>query len=451
MTTSFFEATPQIRRWTDAVRELAESEALPVRAGRWIASIVASFIIIQYVPPLAYHLSINNIVSGIALGSLYGIIGVGIVLIYKTNRIINFAAGAIGAVPATAALMLTIQGHLSYLAALPIAVIGGPLVGALTDMVVMRRFAKSPRLILTVITLGVAQSLAILSFYIPIWLGARAGEIARVQTPWISWGINDSRGQPIIRGDQIFALIVVCALTAMLAFFLRYTRLGIALRASAENSDRAELLGIPVRRVGMVAWMLAGLLSALAIYVQSPLIGVPQDATLGFDTLLYGLAAAIVARMERLSVCLAAGMGIGVIIFGSIASTGSSNLASATMLVVILGALLLVRKGLTRAQDSGVSTWQSVKEYRRIPHELTRLWEVQAGRVAVVASAVGLAVLLPFIIGAPDVPSLTLLPLYGIVAVSLVVLTGWAGQISLGQFAVVGMAAAVAGGVAANH
>src|SRR5207302_3401744 len=97
------------------------------------------------------------------------------------------------------------------------------------------------------------------------------------------------------------------------------------------------------------------------------------------------------------------------------------------------------------------STWQSVKEYRRIPHELNRLWEVQVGRLAVIASAVGLAVLLPFIVGAPDIPSLTLLPLYGIVAVSLVVLTGWAGQISLGQFAVVGMAAAVAGGVAANH
>src|SRR5260370_2411132 len=112
MTTSFFEGAPQIRRWTDAARERAESDARPVRAGRWIASIVAFFVVIQYVPPLAYHLTINNIISGIALGSLYGIIGVGIVLIYKTNRIINFAAGAIGAVPATAALMLVIQGHL---------------------------------------------------------------------------------------------------------------------------------------------------------------------------------------------------------------------------------------------------------------------------------------------------------------------------------------------------
>ena len=78
------------------------------------------------------------------------------------------------------------------------------------------------------------------------------------------------------------------------ALFLRYTRMGIALRASAENADRALLLGIPVRRVGTIAWMIAGLLSAMCIYVQSPLIGVPGDATLGFTTLLYGMAEGIV-------------------------------------------------------------------------------------------------------------------------------------------------------------
>ena len=102
----------------------------------------------------------------------------------------------------------------------------------------------------------------------------------------------------MLTGNQIAALVTVVVLSIALAAFLRYTRVGIALRASAENADRASLLGIPVKRVQTVAWMAAGVLAAMAIFVQSPLIGVPNDATLGFDSLLYGLAAAVVARID---------------------------------------------------------------------------------------------------------------------------------------------------------
>jgi branched-chain amino acid transport system permease protein len=206
-----------------------------------------------------------------------------------------------------------------------------------------------------------------------------------------------------------------------------------------------------VKRVGMVAWMLAGLLAALAIFVQAPLIGVPNDATLGFDTLLYGLAAAVVARMEKMGVALVAGMAVGVLVFGSVAKEGDNNLASAMMLILILLALLIQRGTLSRAYDSGVSTWQAVKSFRPIPTELRGLGEVQAARVALYAGSLVIAIGLPFVMNKADIPALIVLPLYGIVAVSLVVLTGWAGQISLGQFGLVGAGAAAAGGLVANH
>src|SRR3954451_21215672 len=108
--------------------------------------------------------------------------------------------------------------------------------------------------------------------------------------------------------------------------------MGIGLSGAAEDPVRAALLGIPVRKVSTIAWALAGLLSGLAIFAQAPLIGVPSDATLGFDTLLYGLAAAVVARMDRIGLSLGAGMAIGMLIFASVASTGSNNIASALML-----------------------------------------------------------------------------------------------------------------------
>lgn len=402
--------------------------------------------------PAQWPSAIPNLDQGIALGSLYGIIGVGIILIYRTARLINFAAGAIGAVPAILALLLDLQDHVSYLLVAPIVLVGGPVFGALVEIVVMRRYARSPRLIATVITIGVAQTLAILGFFIPIWLGQKANNVqSLVPTPWDKFIIHNHRGQPALDGNQIAAILAVLVVTVGLGAFFRYTRMGIALRASAENADRASLLGIPVKRVATTAWALAGLLSAVAIFVQAPLTGTPSDATLGFDTLLYGLAAAVVAKMQSFTVALASGVAIGIIITSSIVHSGDDSVSSSIMLLLILAALLVQRRQMARALDTGEGTWQTVKQFRPIPVELRSLPEVVRARAAMFVAAVGLMVALPFIAGANNISYLILLPLYGIVGVSMVVLTGWAGQISLGQFGLVGVAAGVSGGLVANH
>ncbi len=237
-------------------------------------------------------------------------------------------------------------------------------------------------------------------------------------TPWGDISYDSARGQPILNGDQVFGFLVVIALTVGLSLFLKRSRLGIALRASAENADRAALLGIPVQKVSTVAWALAGLLSSLAIFAQAPLIGVPGDATLGFDTLLYGLAAAVVARMDRFGVALGAGAGIGLIIFASVSRTGSNNVASAVMLVIILIALLAQRGSLSRAMDTGVSTWQSVRSFRPIPTELRNVPEVVTARYVLYGLLLLVSVGAPFVVGAANLPKLETLPLFGIVAVS---------------------------------
>ena len=356
-----------------------------------------------------------------------------------------------GAVPAVIALVLVLEYNVNYLAVLPIVLVGGPLLGLVCDLV-MRRFDAVPRLIATVMTIAVAQSLAVLTFFIPVWLGQKAtNQGTTVATPWQHLVWHTSRGQPMLTGNEIAAFLTVAVVTVGLAVFLRYTRLGIALRASAENADRALLLGIPVRRVGAVAWALAGLLAALAIYVQAPLIGTPNDATLGLDTLLYALAAAVVSRMERFGVALAAGMGIGVLITATIINSGDNSISSSIMVLVILGALLTQPRRTARALDAGEGRWQTVKQYRPIPAVLRKLPEVAAARWGMVVLGGGLMIALPYILGVDNVAYLVLLPLYGIVAVSLVVLTGWAGQISLGQFGLVGVSAGVAGGLVANH
>jgi branched-chain amino acid transport system permease protein len=369
--------------------------------------------------------------------------------------VINFAAAALGSVPAIIALYLDIQYHVSYLLALPVVIVGGPLMGAMTDRFVMRRFTSSPRLIVTVLTIGVAETLSLLTYFIPIWMGHSAKEISVVPTPWQNFAVHNGRGQPVITGNEIAELVVVLALTIGLIVFLRKTKVGLALRASAENADRAALLGIPVKRLATVAWMLAGLLAALAVYFQSPVIGVPQDTSLVLDpTLLFLLAAAVVARFDKMGLALGAGCASGILVFATVQSTGSSDVATAYMFVVIILALLLQRGSLSRAYDTGVETWRSLKEFRPVPAELRHLPEVRAFRIAVPAVLVLVAVVLglPGIgLSRPNIPFLVLLPIYGIVAVSAVVLTGWSGQISLGQFGLAASGALVTGGLVAGH
>ena len=416
-------------------------------AARWIALGVAFLIVLQS----TFHLNPPDFVNGISLGALYGIIAVGIILLYRALRILNFATAAIGAVPAIYALMLDVQGHLNYWQALPIAVLGGALIAVAVDIIVMRRFQGASRLIATVVTIGLAQTSAIFAFFIPIWMGSNAGTIQYVPTTWAYVRILNSRGEPIVNGNQVFALVSVLLVSTAIWAFLRYTKIGIALRASSENADRAGLLGIPVKTVQTVAWALAGALSGLAIYGQAPLIGIPRDATLGFDPLLYGLAAAVIAAMDGIFIALAAGMAIGLIIFGSVSHFGDDSVASALMLVIILVSLAARRRSLARAFSSGVATWREVKQFKKVPSQLARIPEVRVAGWTLTAIFVGVLVGLPLFLKDPDIPLLTLVPLYGIVAVSLVVLTGWAGQISLGQFGIVGVAAGVAGGLVANH
>ena len=394
------------------------------------------------------------ILDGLSLGSLYGLIGAGVILIYRTNRIINFAAAGLGAIPAVAGVLLIVNKGISWFIAFPLAIIGGAVLGAVVDVLVIRRFARAPRLILVVVTIGISQLLAFVALFLPRWIappgGNKGGFISEVDTPFNQ--IQFVRiGARSFSGDYPFAVFVVAVLVFGLAAFFKYTRIGIALRASAENSDRASLLGIPVRRVGTVAWILAGAFAAVTIFLRSTLVGVPVDGTLGPIVLLFALAAAVIAKMDSIPVCLGAGIAIGMIDQASVFKTNKNSLAGAIMLVLILGALLLQRGNLSRAQDSGVSSFSAMKEFRPIPSELRNVKEVVVVRGLLMGILAVALLAAPFVLGAGRLSRATPIVIYGIIAVSIVILTGWAGQISLGQFGLVGIGALVGGGLAASH
>jgi branched-chain amino acid transport system permease protein len=258
-------------------------------------------------------------------------------------------------------------------------------------------------------------------------------------------------GTATFYGDHIVILVAVVSLMVGLGLFFRYTRIGIAVRASADNSDRASLLGIPVRRVSTVVWIIGGVCSGLGVFLGAPVVGLPLGGFIGPVLLLYGLAAAVVGRMESLPTCLFAGMAIGVIDQSAVYSQNRGDLSVAMMLPLILVALLAQRGRLSRAFDTGVSSFKALKEFRPVPSELRGVREVRIARAVGLAMAAGGLLSGPYIVGTNRANFASLVLLYAMVGISLVILTGWAGQISLGQFAFVGVGAAVAGGLASNH
>jgi branched-chain amino acid transport system permease protein len=389
------------------------------------------------------------IFNGMVIGTLYALVGMGLILVYRANRIINFAQAQLGAVPAILALLLLSRQGWHYALVVPIVIIGGALLGGAVEFGFMRRFHKASRMSLTVVTIGVGFLLLVLEFVVKFSV---AGDIQDTVTgfPTPFQGYEFTFGMVVFSGDHIVTILVVAALMGVLAAFFQFTDLGIAVRAAAENAARASLLGIPVKRVSTIVWCLAGVLSAIGIFLRAPLIGLPLQGFVGPAVLLFGLATAVMAGMERLPMAVLAGMFVGIVDQSVLFSTGRAALASGAVLIVILVALL-VQKGATSRAYQATSNWEMVKSFRPIPSELRLLPEVRHAKRAVSAFVLLGALAGPFLLGDGGASFAIHIVVYSMIGVSLVVLTGWAGQISLGQFAIAGMGAAIAGGVVANY
>ncbi len=398
-----------------------------------------------------YPLPREIFLGGAVIGSLYALVGMGLILVYRANRIINFAQAQLGAVPAVTGLLLIALKGWNYFLVIPIVVGLAILLGALVEVGPVRRLSNAPRLILTVSTIGIAFVLLVAEFLVKLGLSDDLLETARTEFPTPFDSYTFTVGIQKFSGNHIVTVAVVAAIVIALGAFFRFTDMGIAVRASAENGERAALLGIPVKRVSTVVWIIAALMSAVGVFLRAPLVGIPLTGFTGESVLLLGLATAVIARMDSLPVALLAGMFIGCVDRSAVFSTNSPSLAYASMTVVILAALLLQKGLAARAFDAGTSTWQSVKEIRPTPAELRNLPEVVRARAVLLTVTGALILAAPFLLGDIRTGLATQMVCFAMVGVSLVILTGWAGQISLGQWAISGIGAMIAGGLAANH
>ena len=147
------------------------------------------------------------IILGLVYGALYGLIAMGIILVYRANRIINFAQAQLGSVPAVVALLLIAKRGVPWIVALPIAVIGGALLGGAVEVTLVRRFANAPRLILTVVTIGIGFLLLVLEFYSKQWVGGSLIDTVSLTFPTPFTHFHWKVGVFTFRGDHFAPLL----------------------------------------------------------------------------------------------------------------------------------------------------------------------------------------------------------------------------------------------------
>jgi branched-chain amino acid transport system permease protein len=390
-------------------------------------------------------------VQALALGCVNALFALGIVLVYRANRIINFAHASFGAMGAVASLILIREYDFTG-AAFYVAIVAGiafaGVLGAVVELI-LRRFASSSRLVFTVATLGVAQLLRgavvpLLVYVLSVDL-EESNLFGRAESPLTS--ISWDWFPVVFTGDHLLLVGVTVLVCGGMAAFFRLTSAGIAVRAASENLDRAALLGVNTRTLSTVVWVLAGVLSGVATVLQVPLTGIGDEAAAGVGSglLLRALAAAVFARFENMPMVVVAALSINVFEQSVFFAFGRNDIVDVVLFVVILTGLLLQRTKLERSQVGESGTWAATEEIRPIPPELAPLPAVRKGVrwVYIVGAVVVLGY--PWIASPSQVNLGGLFAIYGIVAVSLVILIGWGGQISLGQWAFAAVGALVGG------
>jgi branched-chain amino acid transport system permease protein len=399
------------------------------------------------------------VVQGITIGLLSALVALGMALIYRANRILNFAQGDLGLVPVSFAVALILFSGMNYFLAFGLGLVASVVVGAVVELAIIRRFFRSPRLILTVATIGLAQLLAFAALALPRLWGEQPVQ-SRLNIP-IDW--QTELAPFIFDADYVVAWIIPPIAMVAVALFLRFTSVGIAIRASAERADRASLLGIPVGRLHTYVWTIACVLSFLALFLRAGVSGlplaVPTDTGLsvGLTVLLSALAALMLGRLTNLPAIVASAIALGlleahvswndVLIIGPFElDLGSDTVVSAVLAVVILVTLLVQRTGVTRAESDETSSWQTADEVRPIPRELRHLRDVRLVKGGLLLGVAALLVALPHLpaVGTPGNTSKAAgVIIFALVIMSITVLTGWAGQVSLGQMGFVAIGAAL--------
>ena len=277
------------------------------------------------------------LVIGVITGSGYGLVALGLVLIYKSSGVFNFAQGEFGTV-AVFALWGAHSNGVPYVPAALLGLLAALAMGLLTERLIIRPLFDAARVTLLVATAGVS----LLAIGLEIWLGEARLRFLAPALP--------KAGRLTILGIQVsdqrlLILAVVVVLAVLLALFFSRTNLGLAVLGVSQEPVATELMGISVRRLSTFVWGLAAVLGGLAGMLTA---GVTQNFAPGFLTssaLIPGFTAAVLGGMTSLPGAFVGGVIVGVAQSLAVSAPAFTRVpgAGSVMVFVILVAVLAVR------------------------------------------------------------------------------------------------------------
>jgi branched-chain amino acid transport system permease protein len=267
--------------------------------------------------------------NGLVIGAIYGLVALGITLVYKKSRVLNFAHGEVGMVGAFAFYVLYVEQDLPYLVAAAVGIVVSALLGAATFAVLARR--RTDPLSMLMGTLAVAGVLLFVAS--EIW----GPDQHFVPPPLADLSVNV--GGLRFTGPRLLVLVAGAVLAGGFFVVFRTTKVALKFRASATDPYAATLMGIDVARLDLATWTLAGALAGTAAVLVAPLVGFD----IFFMTLLAirGFAAALLAGLTNVPGALGAGLALGMAEAALTRQTTQPGLPEALLVALIV--LILLR------------------------------------------------------------------------------------------------------------
>ncbi len=271
---------------------------------------------------------IQMVVSGIAVGSSYALMGLAMVIIYKTSEVLNFAQGEMALISTFFTYLLLETHGVPFTIALPGALVFAALLGAILEFAVLRR-AKEPTVLgMIIITLGLEM---ILMGLVSWKFGADPKTLPFPISPYGSVMI----GNVFVSSLEVLTLVVALVVMVILFLFLRFSKLGVAMKATQQNHTAARLMGIRTKRVHMFTWAISSMVGALAGLLIAPTIMQPY---MMWDPLLKGFASAVMGGMTSLPGAVFGAYILGIVenLFGGYVSIEFKSVVAFVIIVLVL-------------------------------------------------------------------------------------------------------------------
>jgi branched-chain amino acid transport system permease protein len=268
------------------------------------------------------------VASGIAVGSSYALMGLAMVIIYKTSEVLNFAQGEMALISTFFTYLLLETHGVPFYLAFPGALAFAAFLGAFLEFVVLRR-AKEPTVLgMIIITLGLEM---ILIGLVSWKFGADPKTLPFPISAYNSVMI----GGVFVSSLEVLTLVVALTVMIVLFLFLRFSKLGVAMKATQQNHTAARLMGIRTRRILMFTWAISSVVGCLAGLLIAPTIMQPY---MMWDPMLKGFAAAVMGGMTSLPGAVFGAYILGIVenLFGGYVSIEFKSVVAFVIIVLVL-------------------------------------------------------------------------------------------------------------------